>query len=80
MTTVVPTNGGLRKLILATLAPLKLGRVAFLRSADTSNVKGSWTQVAGEGKVIRSKPDRAASPSSPGSPSTNDASGRWGTW
>ncbi len=68
MSTVVLTVGGLRKPILATLAALKPGRVAFPCSADTSTVKGSSTHVVGEGKVIRSKPDPAASPSSPREP------------
>lgn len=68
MTTVVLSVGGLRKPILATLAALKSGRLEFLCSADTSTGKGSWTQVVGEGNVIRSKPDPAALPSSPREP------------
>jgi hypothetical protein len=68
MTTVVLSVGGLRKPFLATLAALKPGRVAFLCSTDASTLKGSWTQVIGEGNVIRSKPAPAASPSSPWEP------------
>jgi len=59
MTIVVLTVGGSHQPILATLLALKPDRVAFLCSADIPTLKGSWTQVAGEGKVIRSKPDLA---------------------
>lgn len=57
MTILVLTVGGSHQPILTAIEAVKPDRVVFLCSDDTPAGKGSWTQVSGEGKVIKS--DRA---------------------
>jgi hypothetical protein len=56
MTILVLTVGGSHQPILTAIGALRPDRVVFLCSDDTPAGKGSWVQVIGEGKVIKSRP------------------------
>jgi CRISPR-associated protein (TIGR02710 family) len=49
--------GGSHEPLVTAIESLKPDRVVFLCSDDSPTAKGSYLQVIGEGKVIKSKPD-----------------------
>ncbi|MGH7390117.1 MAG: TIGR02710 family CRISPR-associated CARF protein [Candidatus Rokuibacteriota bacterium] len=57
MTILVLTVGGSHQPLLTAITALRPDRVVFLCSDDTPTGKGSWVQVVGEGKVVKSRPD-----------------------
>lgn len=56
MTILVLTVGGSHQPLVTAIQSLKPDRVVFLCSDDTPTAKGSYLQVVGEGKVIKSDP------------------------
>jgi CRISPR-associated protein (TIGR02710 family) len=56
MTILVLTAGGSHQPLVTAIQSLKPDRVLFLCSDDAPTGKGSYAQVAGEGKVIKSNP------------------------
>lgn len=57
MTILVLTVGASHQPILTAIETLRPDHVVFLCSDDIPTTKGSWRQVLGEGKVIKSKRD-----------------------
>jgi CRISPR-associated protein (TIGR02710 family) len=58
--TLILTVGGAHQPILASLRQHRPERIHFLCSADQGKTKGSYTQVTGEGKVLKSDRDLEA--------------------
>lgn len=56
MTILVLTVGGSHQPLVTAIQTLKPDRVIFLCSDDTPIAKGSYVQIIGEGKVIKSNP------------------------
>jgi hypothetical protein len=56
-TTLVLTVGGSHQPILTSIEQHQPAKVYFLCSADSGKLKGSYHQVIGEGKVLKSRPE-----------------------